>query len=333
MLVPFVFMPVAAFAVASGLLWLLTRPGLARWVLDRPNERSLHAAPVPRTGGVAIMAGVAAAASVAVSVGTPFRDDVAVALFLAFALAILSFVDDMRGLDIRLRLFAHMAAAAALLSQSAQGMAIPALLAFPLLVWMTNLYNFMDGADGLAGGMALFGFGAYAAAAGVAGDAALAAVSASCAVAAAAFLLFNFHPARIFMGDAGSIPLGFLAGALGWLGWQHGLWDAWFPVVVFSPFIADATITLLYRLVRGERVWQAHREHLYQRLVRLGWGHRGTALAEYALMGVCAAAALLFREAQAQYITAMLVALTLAYALLVTLVVRAWRARFGKGVA
>lgn len=161
MLVPFVFIPVAAFVVASGLLWLLTRPGLARWVLDRPNERSLHAAPVPRTGGVAIVAGVAAAASVAVSAGVPFRGDVALALFLAFALAALSFADDMRGLDIRLRLVAHMAAAAALLWQSAQGMALPALLAFPLLVWMTNLYNFMDGADGLAGGMALFGFGAY----------------------------------------------------------------------------------------------------------------------------------------------------------------------------
>lgn len=161
----------------------------------------------------------------------------------------------------------------------------------------------------------------------------MAAVSASCATAAAAFLLFNFHPARIFMGDAGSIPLGFLAGALGWLGWQRGLWDAWFPMVVFSPFIADATITLLHRLVRGERVWQAHREHLYQRLVRLGWGHRGTALAEYALMGVCAAAALLFRKAQVHHVAAMLFALMLGYALLVILVFRAWRARFGKGVA
>ena len=333
MLIPFVLTLVAAFAVSSGLLWLLTRPGLARWVLDRPNERSLHAAPVPRTGGVAIMAGVVAAACVALLAGAPFRDDVATALLLALALGALSFFDDMRGLDIRLRFFAHMAAAAGLLWQSAQGMALPALFAFPLLVWMTNLYNFMDGADGLAGGMTLFGFGAYAVAAGMAGDAALAALVASCAAAAAAFLLFNFHPARIFMGDAGSIPLGFLAGALGWLGWQRGLWDPWFPVVVFSPFIVDATITLLHRLVRGERVWQAHREHVYQRLVRLGWGHRGTALAEYALMGVCAAAALLFREARAQYIAAMLLVLTLGYGLLVALVFRTWRTRFGKGVA
>ena len=108
-------------------------------------------------------------------------------------------------------------------------------------MWVTNLYNFMDGSDGLAGGMALFGFGAYALSAWLAGDAVFVVVAASIAAASAAFLVFNFPPAKVFMGDAGSIPLGFLAAALGILGWRAGHWPLWFPVLVFSPFIIDAS--------------------------------------------------------------------------------------------
>jgi UDP-N-acetylmuramyl pentapeptide phosphotransferase/UDP-N-acetylglucosamine-1-phosphate transferase len=159
-------------------------------------------------------------------------------------------------------------------------------------MWMTNLYNFMDGSDGLAGGMALFGFAAYALGGWISGDLVLATVSASVAAAAAAFLVFNFPPARVFMGDAGSIPLGFLAAALGLAGWRQGLWPLGFPLLVFSPFIVDASMTLARRILRGERFWRAHKTHYYQRVVQLGWGHRDTALAEYLLMAVCGAAAL-----------------------------------------
>lgn len=100
------------------------------------------------------------------------------------------------------------------------------------------------------------------------------------------FLLLNFHPARLFLGDAGSIPLGFLAGALGYWGWSKGIWPIWFPAMVFAPFIADASVTLLRRLLRGEKFWEAHREHYYQRLVRSGFGHGQTALGWYAVMFV-----------------------------------------------
>ena len=94
------------------------------------------------------------------------------------------------------------------------------------------------------------------------------------------------------MGDAGSIPLGFLSAALGILGWRAGHWPLWFPLLVFSPFVVDASLTLARRVLRGERFWQAHRSHYYQRLVQLGWGHRNTALAEYALMAACGGLAL-----------------------------------------
>jgi UDP-N-acetylmuramyl pentapeptide phosphotransferase/UDP-N-acetylglucosamine-1-phosphate transferase len=115
---------------------------------------------------------------------------------------------------------------------------------------------------------------------------------ASLAAAAAAFLLRNFHPASIFLGDVGSIPLGFLAAALGIIGWRDDAWPLWFPLLVFGPFIGDATVTLLKRLLRRERVWRAHRDHYYQRMVRMGFGHRGTAGLGYLIMLGCAVAAL-----------------------------------------
>ena len=130
----------------------------------------------------------------------------------------------------------------------------------------------------------MLGFSFLGAGAWISGDAALAADCAIVAAAAAAFLVFNFPPARLFMGDAGSIPVGFLAAALFVTGWRDGDWPFWFPAAVFAPFIVDATLTLAKRILSGERIWDAHNKHYYQRLVRMGWGHRKTALAEYALM-------------------------------------------------
>jgi len=280
----------AAFLVALLVSWLLLTPAGRRIALDRPNERSLHAQPVPRTGGIAIAAGIAAACAL-VGPGLP------VTLGAAAALALVSFMDDIVGLPTPVRFAVHLAAAAAVLAFEL-GYSEPVLFTLFLLAiaWTANLYNFMDGSDGLAGGMAMFGFGAYAVAAQLSGAEPLAALCAAIATASAAFLVFNFHPARLFMGDVGSVPLGFLAGALGVWGWSRGCWPIWFPLLVFAPFVCDATLTLLRRLLRRERVWQAHREHYYQRLVRMGFGHRGTAFIEYAAMAACAVAALLARR-------------------------------------
>jgi UDP-N-acetylmuramyl pentapeptide phosphotransferase/UDP-N-acetylglucosamine-1-phosphate transferase len=240
---------------------------------------------VPRIGGIGIVAGVLVAFAL-------LRTAPVLAV-LAACLAGVSFLDDRRHLPIAARFGAHAVAAVALVLVLLPDLH-PAWQAFAAVatMWMTNLYNFMDGSDGLAGGMALFGFAAYALGGWIGGDLVLAAISASIAAAAASFLVFNFPPARVFMGDAGSIPLGFLAAALGLAGWQQGLWPLWFPLLVFSPFIVDASTTLARRILHGERFWHAHKTHYYQRLVQLGWGHRDTALAEYALMAVCGAAAL-----------------------------------------
>src|SRR5919201_3780047 len=277
-----------SFAVTFASLRLLLAR-FARLALDEPNERSLHDRPVPRTGGIALLAGAAISfAFGALPLWLP--------LGLAVVLALLSFADDLQSLPTVARLAAHLAVAALAVWYLLSPMH-PAELALLVLgvAWITNLYIFMDGSDGLAGGMALIGFGAYAIAAGAAGDTPLAAASVSLAAAAAAFLLLNFPPARIFLGDVGSVPLGFLAAALGLAGWRDDVWPLWFPLLVFAPFIGDATLTLIRRLIRGERVWHAHREHYYQRLVRMGAGHRGAALIGYGLMAICAAAALFAR--------------------------------------
>ena len=259
------------------------------FALDEPNARSLHVKPVPRTGGLAVLAGTASSAAfIGAQLWLPMT--------LTLLLAALSLYDDARGLPRRLRFGAHLATAALLVWYVLSPMhPLEMLLLVVAVVWITNLYNFMDGADGVAGGMALIGFSTYAIAAGLAGETALATLCAAIAAAALGFLIHNFHPARIFLGDVGSIPLGFLAAALGIVGWRHDVWPLWFPVLVFGPFNADATITFLRRLARREKVWEAHREHYYQRIVRMGLGHRSAALIGYAVMCGCAAFALVGR--------------------------------------
>ena len=267
-----------AFGVAYAVITWLLRSGLLP--MDKPNTRSLHGRAVPRSGGIGIVAGLCAAVLLADVPGS------AVLLAAFLGLAAVSLADDLVGLPTLWRLFAHVTAAAVLL---VFGLDRPVgvlhlLWLLPAVVWMTNLYNFMDGSDGLAGGMALFGFGALGITAWLGGDAGLAGMALALAAGAGAFLLFNFPPARVFMGDVGSIPLGFMAAGLALLGWQRALWPPAFPLLVFSPFIVDATVTLLRRLLVGEKVWLAHNKHYYQRLVRLGWGHHKTMWAEYALM-------------------------------------------------
>jgi len=275
-----------SFAVSAVLARLLSTR-FAGFALDEPNARSMHSRPIPRSGGIAVLSGSALALAFgAAPLWLP--------LSLGLALAAVSLTDDLRGVPTALRLSLHVAAAAVLVWFVLSPMHPAAIAVLVVAVaWITNAYNFMDGSDGLAGGMGTIGFGAYAGAALLAGHAPLAAAGIALAAACAGFLLYNFHPARVFLGDVGSIPLGFLAAGLGLQGWRDTVWPLWFPVLVFGPFIGDATLTLLKRLARRERVWWAHRDHYYQRIARMGLGHRGTAWLGYLVMLFCAAAALL----------------------------------------
>lgn len=280
--------PLVAFGLSYILSWFLTKKKVLE-ALDHPNPRSLHASPVPRTGGIAIIMSLLCSWLLLISSSVLLLLSVSVIL-----LALISLADDIRPLPAFVRLVFHSMVAwayVASLLYSSYGVFLTLVIGLAL-IWMINLFNFMDGSDGLAAGMALIGFGAYGAGALQMANAIFAAVNFCIVGSAAAFLLFNFHPARIFMGDSGSIPLGFLAGALGLYGWSEGIWSPWFPLLVFSPFIADASVTLTKRLYKGERIWHAHRDHYYQRLVLSGWGHRNTALFAYGLMLTASAIAL-----------------------------------------
>lgn len=306
-----------AFVISTSLIWLMLRAPSVVLPLDRPNERSLHTAVTPRVGGIAIM--VAAASVLSWLEWQPF------VVVLAAGLAIVSLLDDHSGLPTLVRFGAHALAAGIFVGCCAGE--LPTWLAIGIAVgtiWMTNLYNFMDGSDGLAGGMAAFGFGTYAVLASQHGDPILANASLAIAGAAIGFLVFNFHPAKVFMGDAGSIPLGFLAAAIGVLGWRESLWPPWVPIVAFGPFAIDASVTLLRRLVRREKVWQAHRTHYYQRLVQCGWGHRRTALAEYVLMALSGLAAIFGAHQSVGVQAALLAALVSIYTVSGVMVDRAW---------
>jgi UDP-N-acetylmuramyl pentapeptide phosphotransferase/UDP-N-acetylglucosamine-1-phosphate transferase len=283
---PLLAAPALAFLVTLVLIRWLVKGNIP--VLDHPNARSLHSTAVPRTGGMGLLAGILASWAL-----LPLSPPLTVWLAV-IVLASVSFADDIFDLPVWVRLLMHVVFAvwfsAALLAE-ANGWLVAAFAALAV-TWMLNLYNFMDGSDGLAGGMALIGFGCYGVAAWLAGDVAFAAANFCIAASAAAFLWFNFHPARIFLGDSGSIPLGFLAAAMGIIGWMSDDWPVWLPLLVFSPFIADASVTLVKRGWRGEKVWQAHREHYYQRMVQHGLGHRNTALLAYILMLASGASAM-----------------------------------------
>lgn len=313
--------PLLAFAVSAlSLRWLLGA-GRARMALDRPNERSLHSQPVPRSGGLAVMAGSLCALLL---IDLPGRWVLLAALALLIGI---SLADDFRNLSAGLRFAVHGVAAAWVavwLLPDSLGWPL-ALAAVPAMVWMTNLFNFMDGSDGLAGGMALCGFATLGVAALIAGDAGMAALCLSIAAAALAFLRVNWHPARIFMGDGGSVPLGFAAAALGLAGVARGLWPAWLPLLAFSMFIFDASVTLARRGLRGEKVWQAHRTHYYQRMVRMGLGHASTAKLCYVAMAGSGGSALLVWALAPDLAGGLLLAWLAAYACAARIIDLRWQ--------
>lgn len=298
------------FLAANGLTRLLCSPASRLYHLDHPNERSLHAEPLPRTGGLAIFGSVLLGISVTVALGEAVAfqaNGILWILGMALLVGAVSFWDDRAGLSPGLRLGVQALAAAGVVwggGLAVSAVPVPVLGTLPLgwlaapvtilfLLWVSNLYNFMDGMDGFAGGMTVLGYGVLGLLAWR-GDHHLMGLAILIGTAAGGFLLYNLPPARIFMGDVGSVPLGFIAAALAVLGARDGLFDIWVPLLVFSPFIMDATVTLVRRLLRGEKVWRAHREHYYQRLVLAGWGHRRTVLVEYALMLACGVTAVAY---------------------------------------
>ena len=264
-------------------------------LLDLPNERSSHTTPTPRGGGLAIMA-VCIPALLLMPLLVPAEPNrPVILLILIVGLAIISWIDDLRGLSPLIRFAGHIvsvgiALSLGLIDKPVFGGFLPPLLdkfaAGLIWVWFINLFNFMDGIDGIAAVEAIaigLGIGIVAGNDGFEGFAGL-----ILAGAAAGFLVLNWHPARIFLGDVGSVPIGF---ALGWLLLALSAQGYWAPALILPAYyLADATITLLRRLLRGEKIWQAHREHFYQYAVQNGKSHadvsRAVAIANTVLVGL-----------------------------------------------
>jgi Fuc2NAc and GlcNAc transferase len=269
----------AIAALTCALTAAARRYATRRAIFDVPNARSSHARPTPRGGGLAIVATTQLAVLGLATSGRLAPGPAAAFAGGGLAIAAVGWLDDRSGLGAPVRLLVHVLAAAwavawlgGLPALSLGSTAVPlgapgAALASLGIVWAVNFYNFMDGIDGIAAGEALVAGAAGGALLLAAGQPGLAALALALAAAAAGFLVWNWAPARIFMGDVGSGYLGFMFGALA-VGSENAGGPpvlAW--AVLLGVFLGDATVTLVRRVVRGERWYAAHRTHAYQRAV------------------------------------------------------------------
>ena len=278
-------LPVSAVAAA-----LLACGGIAavigwlrRRALAKPNERSSHTVPTPQAGGLVVVPAALLVAAVALGVsgsdlptGLPYAAIVGVA---ALALMVLGVIDDMRGLSVQIRLLGQIAAVTLAIGLMPSDLRIlPDIIPLALeragliaaALWFVNLFNFMDGIDLISAvetvaitlGVALLAaFAMIPTAYGI--------VSVALLGAMLGFAWWNAPPARLFLGDAGSIPIGFL---LAILLIHVAAADALAAAIILPLYyLADATLTLLRRILRGERVWEAHRSHYYQQATRNGF--------------------------------------------------------------
>lgn len=281
--------------MATGLVWalvlsavltaLLARPLrswlLARDVVDQPGQRRSHQLPTPRGGGLAMASSIAI---VLVLFGGISGESLAV-LSLTVALALLGWVDDVRDLPVRWRLLFQLLIALAMLAFVGPVTSVRVFeltLAWPWLwstlalvavVWLMNLHNFMDGSDGLAAAQGIWtglamGTLMYSRDAGPP-----ALIGFVLAGACLGFLWWNRPPARLFMGDVGSVTVGGLIALLALIGATGGGLSIWLSLIICAVFVVDATATLLRRVGQGAQWYTAHRDHVYQRLIARGWSH------------------------------------------------------------
>jgi Fuc2NAc and GlcNAc transferase len=269
--------------------WVATRVArryaLKRTLLDVPNRRSSHAIPTPRGGGLAIAAVIMIGVALTGILGTVAPRISIGILGGGLLVACIGWVDDHGGVPAAARAVVHFLAAGWLIvwigglptldvgvTSVRLGLA-GGVAAAVGVVWLINLYNFMDGIDGIAGGEAV----TTGIIGGVllrwAGHPELASLSFLVAAASGGFLLWNWHPAKIFMGDVGSGLLGFLFAALAVVSERGGAVPLLVWMILLGVFVFDATATLLRRVARGERWYEAHRSHAYQRAVLAGWSH------------------------------------------------------------
>lgn len=252
-----------------------------RQMFDIPNDRSSHVAPTPRGGGLAVIATLLLGLAICGVSGLAPPLLISKLAGITFLLALVSWVDDLYGLGPLIRFGAHILGVAGALYMGLVsgpffgGMVAPTLELVLIgigWVWFINLFNFMDGIDGIAASETLaIGLGGSALILLTKGDPSTALIALLIAASALGFLPHNWNPAKIFLGDIGSVPLGFVCGWVLLSLASQGLGVAAF--ILSLVFFSDATLTLFKRLIRKEKFWQPHRQHFYQKAVQRGLTH------------------------------------------------------------
>jgi len=246
-------------------------------MLVPPGVRQSHAVATPTGGGLGLILGLMISISLlqlAVSFPDFWWRNILPGVLL---LALIGWLDDRRHVSSILRLLVQLAVSLWLLDSacfqnSIQGLVLCAGLIVGM-VWLMNLYNFMDGSDGMAGFQGVFAGLVMAVLLYTAGQHAMALLAVVVAASCAGFLPLNFPSARVFMGDVASVPLGFIFASLAVYGLRTGSLELVFSILVMSVFIVDTTLTLAVRVFHGERWYTAHNQHIYQRLIAYGWSH------------------------------------------------------------
>ena len=330
-----------AISAVVFLVWVLCKvfsnPSSKFYILDQPNERSLHHVPKPRSGGIAIFVVVSIAWLIIIAT----QDVKSYIYYFSFGLIlifIISYFDDKYSVSQVWRLLVHIAVAVLLIiggigfsgdlsviEQNTINDFVFDFLTIIFVVWCINLYNFMDGMDGFAGGMGFIGFACFAWLGWWSGNNLFGFMAAIIAAANLGFLLHNFPPAKIFMGDAGSVMMGYLLAFFSLWGLYENIFTWWVPILIFSLFFVDATVTLIKRLLLKEKIWQAHKSHNYQKLVQMGWGHRKTVVCSYVLMLTSASTVIAMHMLNSEKLNYILLILwTSMYILIISIISYLW---------
>ena len=292
------FYVIGAFAISVLLTSWVRKLALERGIIDHPNARSSHSIPIPRGGGLAIVA-TTLLVGVVMTTSDLIDHDLALALLGGLPVAWIGFRDDRGSVSVGVRLAVH--AAAAIWAMYVLG-GLPAVqigenrvdlgmlghvLGTLAIMWSLNLFNFMDGIDGIAASEAVFAAGCGGLLWLMEGEvSSVTAAGLTIAAASAGFLCWNWPPAKIFMGDVGSSFLGFVVAVIAIAATRDYAGGIFVWLILGAVFIADATATLLRRLLRAERVYEAHRSHAYQILSQRWGSHLPVTLSMLTLNGV-----------------------------------------------
>ncbi len=280
----------ACLPLSWGLTYLIEQGSLRGQLLDLPGERSSHQLPTPTAGGLGML--ISFLGFLVWFVATSDQVDIINIMLVGVGViaGFIGYLDDRHNLKVSWRFLAHLLLALGVVVildplpelllfgwKWELGLGL-SLLYMMALTWFVNLYNFMDGIDGLAASEAITVILGAMLIIGISGDQSWLMPLAALALSVAGFLIFNWPPARLFMGDVGSIFLGFTLGILAIITSAEGIISIWSWCILLALFVCDATVTLLIRLVSGERIYQAHNSHAYQILARRWSSHRRVTL-------------------------------------------------------